>query len=176
MVAAKPGRAAALGTELKAMAARDGLLLQSLSELKTFIDGMLRGVLGILWLLMGMIFVVASLGIVNTLTMNVLEQTRELGLLRAVAMTRGDVRLMILAQALTVGVISLIPGTVAGIGMAYLSNRATYALLGSRVEFRVDPGLVVGCFVVALLIAVAAAYLPARRAARLPVVQALQYE
>jgi putative ABC transport system permease protein len=176
MVAAKPGKVAALGTELKVMAARQGLLLQSLSELKTFIDSMFRGVLGILWLLMGMIFVVASLGIVNTLTMNVLEQTRELGLLRAVAMTRGQVRRMILAQALHVGVISLIPGVVAGVGMAFLSNRATYSLLGNRVEFRIDPMLVVGSFVVALAIAMAAAYLPARRAARLPVVEALQYE
>ena len=175
MVAAKPGQARALGTALETRQ-RDGLLLQSLAELKTFIDDMISGVLGFLWLLIAMVFVVASLGIVNTLTMNVLEQTREIGLLRAVAMTRGQVRKMILAQALSVGVISLVPGALAGIAIAFLSNRATYWLLGQQVEFRIDPVLVVGSFAVALVIAVLAAYLPARRATRLEVVRALQYE
>ncbi len=176
MIAAKPGQAAALGDQLRPLAARDGLLLQSLAELRTFIDGMINGVVGFLWLLMALVFVVASLGIVNTLTMNVLEQTRELGLLRAVAMTRRQVRTMILAQALTVAVVSLIPGALAGVLLAYLSNRATYSGLGQRVEFRLDPFLVGGSFVVALVIAVVAAYLPARRAARLELVEALQYE
>ena len=176
MVAAKPGQARALGTALETIVQRDGLLLQSLEELKTFIDDMISGVLGFLWLLMALVFLVASLGIINTLTMNVLEQTREIGLLRAVAMTRGQVRKMILAQALSVGVISLVPGALAGIALAFLSNRATYSLLGQQVEFRIDPALVIGSFAVALVIAVLAAYLPARRATRLEVVRALQYE
>jgi putative ABC transport system permease protein len=176
LVAARPGMAPELGTQLAALAQRDGLMLQSLEELRAFIDEMIGGVLGFLWLLMGMVFVVASLGIVNTLTMNVLEQTRELGLLRAVAMTRGQIRKMILSQALTVGIISLVPGALAGIALAFLLNRVTHTTLGHHVEFRLDPALVIGSFVVALLIAVAAAYFPARRAARLQVVEALQYE
>jgi putative ABC transport system permease protein len=52
-----------------------------------------------LWLLVFMGFVVAAFGIVNTLTMNVLEQTRELGLLRIVAMTKKQVRRTIITQA-----------------------------------------------------------------------------
>ena len=79
-------------------------------------------------------------------------------------------------QALAVGVISLAPGAVVGIAVAYLLNQGSNATSGGNVDFRVDPALVVGSFVVALAIAVLAAYLPARRAARLRIVEALQYE
>ena len=47
--------------------------------------------IGFLWLLLALVFVVASLGIVNTLTMNVMEQTREIAVLRSVALSRGQV-------------------------------------------------------------------------------------
>ena len=63
-------------------------------------------------------FVVAAFGIANTLTMNVLEQTRELALLRVVAMTRRQVRKMVLSQAGIIGLIGLVLGTLAGIGTA----------------------------------------------------------
>jgi putative ABC transport system permease protein len=176
LVAAQPGMAGELGSQLAPLAGREGVLLQSLDELHAFIDGMIGGVMGFLWLLVALVFVVASLGIINTLTMNVLEQTREFGLLRAVAMTRRQVRKLVFSQALTVGVISLAPGALAGIALAFLLNRATRSMMGAQVEFRLDPLLVVGSFVVALVIAVAAAYFPARRAARMQVVDALQYE
>src|SRR5205085_10491681 len=116
------------------------------------------------------------LGIVNTLTMNVLEQTRELGILRAVGMKRGQVIRMIVAQAFTLGVVGILPGVGMGLVLAYLMNVATYPLTGQPVPFRIDAGHVIGCFVAAILIALGAAVLPARRAARLRVVEALRYE
>ncbi len=176
MVSAKPGQVDTLAAGLRTLAGRDGFLLQTMAEFKVFIDGMINGVLGFLWVLIAMVFVVASLGIVNTLTMNMLEQTREVGLLRAVAMTRGQVRKMVVAQAVGLGVISLAPGAVVGIGIAYLLNKGSSAGSGQPVDFHVQPLLVVGSFVVALGIAVLAAYLPARRAAGLRIVEALQYE
>ena len=63
-----------------------GLMLQSNAEFRARIHHMMAGVIGFLWLLLALVFVVASLGIVNTLTMNVLEQTREIAVLRAVAL------------------------------------------------------------------------------------------
>src|SRR5207245_4043861 len=108
--------------------------------------------------------------------MNVLEQTRELGVLRAIAFTRGQVRKMVLSQALALGVISLVPGIGLGIGVAYLMNLATHPVIGQRVAFRLDAWFVAACFVVALVIALLAAFFPARRAARLQVIRALQYE
>jgi ABC-type lipoprotein release transport system permease subunit len=63
-----------------------------------------------------------------------------------------------------------------GLVLAYLMNLATYPLTGQPVPFRIDAGHVFGCFGAALLIAVGAAIFPARRAARLQVVEALRYE
>jgi putative ABC transport system permease protein len=134
------------------------------------------GVVGFYWALLALVLVVASLGIVNTLTMNVLEQTRELGVLRAIAFTRGQVRRMVLAQAVALGVISLVPGIGLGIGLAYLMNLATHPVIGQRVAFRLDGWFVVCCGVATLVIALLAAFFPARRAARLRIIQALQYE
>jgi putative ABC transport system permease protein len=170
------GQEAVAGASLEELSRQEGFMLQSLQEFKDFLDEMIAGIVGFVWLILALLFVVASLGIVNTLTMNVLEQTRELGLLRAVAMTRRQIRKLILAQALAVAAISLIPGLVAGVAIAFLLNRATYPVLGHPVDFRVDPLLLVGTLVVALVISLAAAWLPAGRAARLQVIEALKYE
>ena len=137
---------------------------------------MIAGVVGFLWLLMGLVFVVASLGIVNTLTMNVLEQTREIAVLRSVAMLRRQVRVMILYQALSLALSSLVPGLAMGLVLSYLVNLSTHTLIGQMVEFRTDWWFIVACCVACLAIATGAAWIPARRASRLEIVRALQYE
>ena len=88
IVKAKPGMLESLQPKLKALAGQYGLLLQSLAAVHRIVQGMLMGIVGGLWVLLALSFMVAAFGMVNTLTMNVLEQTRELALLRAVAMTR----------------------------------------------------------------------------------------
>jgi putative ABC transport system permease protein len=108
--------------------------------------------------------------------MNVLEQTREIGILRAVAMTRRQVRRLIVAQALALGVVGLLPGCVLGALTAWVMNVAGRAMLGQPIPFHLEPGFVAGCVVAGFAITLLAALLPARRAARLPVIQALQYE
>jgi putative ABC transport system permease protein len=165
-----------LAPALKAFCDGHGLLLQSNADFLGMVDRMAGGVAGLLWVLLALMFVVASLGVVNTLTMNVLEQTRELGVLRALGMRRGQVARMILSQALALGVIGLIPGAAAGILLAYLMNLAAYPLTGNAVPFRLHAGLLLGVLAAAPAITVAAALLPARRAARLRVIEALQYE
>jgi putative ABC transport system permease protein len=149
-------------------------LLQSNEDLRGYIDRLLGGVTGALWALMALAFVVASLGVVNTLTMNVAEQAREFGVLRAVGMRRGQLRRVVLAQALITGAVSLVPGTVVGVGLAYLLNRSTGLLFGAEMAFRVDPGLVLGCTGMALAFGTLAASLPARPAARMSVLDALR--
>ncbi len=121
-------------------------------------------------------FVVASLGVVNTITMNVLEQTKELGLLRAVGMRRGQLFKLILSQAGALAAMSLLPGAVFGILLTYAMHVAGEATNGLPVEFRIDPGLLAGCLSLTLCIALVTAYGPARRASRLQVVEALRYE
>src|SRR5262249_10942952 len=144
-------------------------------DLHAFIDHLLSRVVGVLWVLVAVVFVVASLGIVNTLTMNVLEQAREVAMLRAIGMTRGQVRKGIRAQAVLTSLASLAPGTLAGCGLAYFLNRASVAVLGQCVAFRLDLVLLGGCVGMALAVALAAALLPAARAARVGVVAYLNH-
>jgi putative ABC transport system permease protein len=175
-IAAHNAGDAGLADRLQAFCNQNGLRLQSQAEFRKVLDDAVSAVLGSIWMLIVLVFVVASLGVVNTLTMNVLEQTRAIGILRAVAMKRGQVRKMILAQALALGIISMVPGALIGIGLAYLMKLATSVVLGHSVQFHLDLSLVLGCFGVGLVIAILAGLLPARRAARLQVIQALQYE
>ena len=84
--------------QLQRLADQYGLLLQSFSDIQQHIDQMMSGVVSGLWGLVVLGFVVAAFGVANTLTMNVLEQTRELGLLRIVGATRWQLRRTILAQ------------------------------------------------------------------------------
>jgi putative ABC transport system permease protein len=119
--------------------------------------------------------VVAAFGVANTLMITVFEQTRELGLLRILAMTRMQVRKSILAQALTMGLVALIPGIAAGVGVAYLINWATYPVIGHVIPFQIHPELLFGSAAVGLVLVIAAAWVPAERAARLELPVALRY-
>ncbi len=137
---------------------------------------MMAGVLGSFWVLLAMVFVVASLGITNCLTMNVLEQTRELGILRAVAMKRRQISKMIVAQALAIGVISALPGVLLGMLLGYAVMHASYAVVGMQIPYVLEPALLLGCVGMALVVAVLASLPPARRAGQLTIIRALQYE
>lgn len=162
-----------LDERLRALVAREGLLLQSNADLKESIDKTVGGVTGFMWTLLLLTFVVASLGTVNTLTMNVLEQTREIGVMRAVAMTRRQVKRVVRWQAFLLGIASLIPGLVVGLLCTVILHLTTYPLTGIPVAFNLDPAIIVTCSLLAPVTAVAAAVLPGRRAARMRVIQAL---
>ncbi len=171
-----PARLSDTEAPLRAICERDGLMLQSPANLHKFVNQLLAGLVGGLWVLLGLGFLVASFGIVNTLTMNVLEQTRELALLRAIAMTRRQLRRMIICQAAIIGLIGLVPGTLAGAVMAYLMNTGTLPIIGHPIQFHIQPQLVLATFFCALLMVLGAAWLPALRASRLKVISALKLE
>ncbi|MHC4608306.1 MAG: FtsX-like permease family protein, partial [Planctomycetota bacterium] len=97
-----------VGARLQAFCDERKLLYQSNADLMQRVNEMLQGVLGTLWMLLTLVFLVASLGAVNTLTMSVLEQTREFGLLRAIAMTRRQIGRVIRTQALSLGLLGLV--------------------------------------------------------------------
>ncbi len=176
VVNAKPGMLAGVGAALGTFCSNKGLMLQSFAELLRRIDNMTRGVIAGLWGLLVLSVIVGIFAVANTLTMNVLEQTRELALLRVVAMTRWQVRKTIIAQALTIGVIGLVTGTVGGMIGAYVMNLGSAELLGHAPTFALHPSFMLGCIGVGLLVILAAAWLPAERAARLNLLIALQYE
>jgi putative ABC transport system permease protein len=176
IIRAEPADVAALKLDLQKLTDKYGLLLHSKAELNQRIDTMVSGIDAGLWVLIILGFVIAAFGVVNTLTMNVLEQTRELGMLRIVAMTKSQVRRTIVIQALIIGAVGILPGVAAGIGTAYVMNFAMMPSMGHPVDFHIHTDLLVAALLGSLVVVLLAAYLPARRATRINVVDALHYE
>jgi putative ABC transport system permease protein len=175
-VVAQPGKKSDVEQGLRVFCDEHHLLMYSRSEFTATCDQMIAGAISSAWVLLALVFVVASLGVTNCVTMNVLEQTRELGVLRAVAMKRRQVCKMILAQALAIGVIGTLPGALLGALLGFAVSSATDATVGLHIPYRLEPALLIGGVVVALAVAVLAALPPARRAAQLRIIHALQYE
>ena len=139
-----------------------------------FIDNQISGlksVLNILYVLLALSVIVSLFGIVNTLVLTVFERTREIGMLRAIGMTRRQVRRMIRHESVITALIGAALGIALGIVLA--------ALLIARVDFLVFsfPTLQVIIFVIAaIVVGLIAAIFPARRAAKLDPLQAIAYE
>jgi putative ABC transport system permease protein len=129
--------------------------------------------LAIFYVLLGLTVIISLLGIVNTLVLSVIERTRELGMLRAIGMTRRQVRRMIRHEA----IITALMGACLGIAVGtFLAALVTSALSGQGLQFALPVGSLVGFVVVAVLAGVLAAIAPARRAARMNPLAALSYE
>ncbi len=176
IIQADPAQVAQVETSLREICLENGLIFQSYRDLISYIQGTTRGVVAGLWVVLGLGSLIAAFGLINTLAMNILEQTREIGLLRVVAMTRSQIRKMIMAQAIMMGLIALIPGIVVGLVIAYLINISTLPVTGHAIEFVFRPWLIVGAFGLESIIILLAALVPAERAARLRLSDALQYE
>ncbi|TWD73057.1 putative ABC transport system permease protein [Kribbella amoyensis] len=133
-------------------------------------DG-IKSILNVLYVLLALSVLVSLFGIVNTLVLTVFERTRELGMLRAVGLTRGQVKKMIRHESVITALIGAVIGIVLGLGLALL--------LAARLEeisFAVPAGQLIVFAVLAVVVGILAAIWPARRAARLNPLEALQYE
>ena len=127
----------------------------------------------LLYVLLALSVIVSLFGMVNTLVLTVFERTRELGMLRAVGMTRRQVRRMVRHESVITALIGAALGLPLGIFLAAL---VTQALSQFDLQFAVPvPNLLVFA-VVAITAGILAAILPARRASRLRILEALQYE
>lgn len=131
----------------------------------------LKSVLNVLYVLLALSVLVSVFGIVNTLVLTVFERTRELGMLRAIGMTRRQVRRMIRHESVITSLIGAVIGLSLGLVLA--------ALLISRVaevNFFAPWAQLVLFLIAAIFVGVVAAIFPARRAAKLNPLEALQYE
>ena len=147
--------------------------VQTQSEFKKNQEQFINKLLNILYALLGLSVIISLFGVVNTLVLSVFERTRELGMLRAVGMTRRQVRQMIRHESVVTALIGGALGIVVGFFLAALT---TAALSDEGIVFAV-PWLTIVLFVILTTLAgILAAVLPARRASRLNVLEALQYE
>lgn len=130
-------------------------------------------ILNLLYVLLALSVVVSLFGMVNTLALAVHERTRELGMLRAVGMTRRQARGMVRGESIITALIGAALGIPLGIGLAALTTRS---LAEWGVQLSIPVGMLAAFTVVAIVVGVVAAVLPARRASRLNVLRALRYE
>jgi putative ABC transport system permease protein len=119
---------------------------------------------------------VGSLGVINTLTMSVIERTREIGMLRAIGTTRGQVLRMVLSEAALMGIIGGILGLATGVILARILFIGMTTMSGYELEFSLPPAGVAVSLLMALIVSQLAAIPPALRAARVRILEALQYE
>jgi putative ABC transport system permease protein len=127
--------------------------------------------LALIYALLGLAVVIAVLGIVNTLALSVIERTREVGLLRAVGLSRRQLRTMVRLESIIIALL----GAVLGVGLGLVFGVALQqSQADSGVEVLSVPFVQLSVFVaLAALVGVLAAVWPARRAARLDVLRAL---
>jgi len=124
--------------------------------------------------LLALAVIIAMVGITNTLALSVFERTREIGLLRAVGMTRGQIRRMIRWEAIIVAVIGALLGVVLGL---FFGVVVTSALSSQGIDvLSIPTGQIIGLVLFGVVAGLLAAILPARRAAKLNILESIAYE
>jgi len=178
LITARPGAdRAAFVASVDRLVARRHPELETLStaEVKDRISSEINRQFGLFNAILYVAIIVSLLGVVNTLAMSVAERTREIGLLRALGASRWLVRLSMLDESLLITT----SGAVAGIGLGLVIAWSWVQSLGSfmpGIAFHLPVVAIVSIAVAAVVLGVIAAALPARRAARLDVIDALAYE
>jgi putative ABC transport system permease protein len=147
--------------------------VQTRSQFKHNFEQPINRLLYLLYSLLALSVLISLFGIINTLVLTIFERTRELGMLRAVGMTRRQVRRMIRHESVVTSLIGGALGIVIGILLGLL---VTIALSDQGIVFAVPYAQVVIFVLATIVVGILAAILPARRAARLNVLEALQYE
>jgi putative ABC transport system permease protein len=142
---------------------RDAFIQSYVDQTKTII--------GLISALLGLAIVIALLGVANTLALSIFERTRELGLLRAIGMTKAQLRAMVRHEAVIIATF----GAALGLAVGVFFGTALVKAMGNMgiEEVVVPPGQLVGLVAATAVLGLAAAILPARKAARVDVLDAL---
>jgi putative ABC transport system permease protein len=162
---------------LRRLPASEDLVVFSNQALKARILEVFDQTFAITYALEVVALIIAALGILNTLVASVLERTREIGILRSVGFTRGRIQRTILCEAACMGVLANLLGSLAGLALSliliYVINKQSF---GWTIQFGFPAGLMAEYAALTLGASLAAGCLPAWRASRLPIAEAVRYE
>jgi putative ABC transport system permease protein len=142
-------------------------------ELKDQQKQTINGLLAMIYVLLALAVVVSLVGIVVTLILSIYERTRELGMLRAIGMSRRQVKRMVRYEAVITAVIGANTGLIVGVVFAFLIG---IPLSGDGFELSYPIGTLIVILILTALAGVLAAIYPARKAAKLDVLEAVSYE
>ncbi len=155
---------------------RDQLIVASNATLLARVNGLMRQAFGMFDVLALISMLVGFFGITNTIAMNITERTREIGMLRCVGMTRVQIIAMVLAEAALMGVIGGLLGLVFGVILSKVFMLAMTAMSGYRLTYVLAVHRVIAAVIVSVLVSQLAALVPAVRAARSRILDAIHYE
>jgi putative ABC transport system permease protein len=173
MLVRTDGSAGTQAAVQKALAEFPTQKVQTKTEYLDAINKQVDQILTMFYGLLAMSVIISIFGIVNTLVLSVHERTREIGMLRAIGATRRQLGQMVRYESVITAVIGGVLGTLVGIAMGYV---IVTQLGGDGLVFSL-PWMQLGIFLVlAVVVGVVAAVLPARRAANTRILEAIQYE
>jgi putative ABC transport system permease protein len=157
-----------------AIAPHRGLQAQTADQFKNSKTAQVNQIVGLVYALLALAVLIALIGIVNTLMLSVLERTREIGLLRAVGMRRRQIRTMVRSEAVILAAFGATIGTLlgTGLGVALVSSLRSQGVTTTAVPI----ADLAAFFVLACALGLGAATWPARRAARLGILDAVAAE
>jgi putative ABC transport system permease protein len=151
------------------------LAVLSNDELKSDVEDQVNQQFGIFYAIVGVAIFASLFGIVNTLTMSVLERTREIGVLRALGASRWQVRRQVANESVVIGLIGALLGIGVGTGLGYALLQGLASGIPG-VQYRPPLETMAAVAIAGVVLGLIAAILPARRAARLDVIEAISYE
>ena len=155
---------------------RYSLILESNVSLRNRVDTLMNQAFSMFDVMALIAVVVGSLGVINTLTMSVIERTQEIGMLRAIGMTKGQVVKMVLAEAGLMGLFGGLLGLVTGVILARILFFGMAAMSGYKLTFVIPVNETILTFLAAFIVSQIAAIFPGSRAAGIKILEAVHYE
>jgi putative ABC transport system permease protein len=147
--------------------------VESVADYKSQITSAVNALLAVFGGLLGIAVVIALFGIANTLSLSVIERTRESGLLRALGLTKSQLRRMLSVEALLIGLMGGLIGVLIGIGFGWAVSETIIRGSGGGAPVSYPDLMIVGYVALAGIAGIVAGVLPARRAAKVSVIEAI---
>ena len=141
----------------------------------SMISGTITASFSIINVLVVLGIIVSSIGITNTLLINIMERVREIAMMRAVGVTRSQIIRMILLEGFGIGLAATVIGILFGILLIYITS-GFVEVNSLTFEFGVSPIIISIIFLFGILISLISSFTPSRRAAKTPLSEALRYE